>query len=381
MIIPKMEGMTDGRAKKQRDRHDRLRNLLIVSVCCAPSIQLLFSVCEAWVPPPRSSAAVRVRLRNRVASRSATLPLNGKIIESSTSGSGGGSAIGMTTGEHEFQNINIDDVLLEAEAALQAAQDSLTTDDHLEKKTDSVSKLKTDRSAVYSPSPTTSSAKVDKAIPSMESVNGQALGEILSCTMGGILLGMFLGSIILIEYPDLANVLSLETLALPLIGGALLGVVGLAVSALAEASSTPGKAVRTILGKPTVALGETILVGVQFRLRALGLAAQRKAEETAQNVQSLPGKIADSVKTSVEAAAQNAVDEFTSLPRKATDSVFASINKVVVDVKTSVVESGVLEPDFFIAVVVVPSLIALVILVADGLVSGRDLMLPFPPRI
>ena len=73
----------------------------------------------------------------------------------------------------------------------------------------------------------------------------------------------------------------------------------------------------------------------------------------------LPGQVADSIKTSAQSSIQTAVEEVKSIPQKATDQIL---------------ESGVFDRDILVALFVIPSLVAIIVLTADAVVSGRVTM-------
>lgn len=244
---------------------------------------------------------------------------------------------------YTFEDINIDDVLREAEAALEAAEVSLAEDND-DNNDNRNGKQIIHLSSTHQKQPQMSEGRLMKQRK-----------DIIFCTVGGIIFGLILGSITAIEFPIIANEFVLDPLEIPVISGVLVGVFGFVGCAATEESSILGRIIRTVIGKPT-----EILVNSALQ------AAQRKADQTAQNIQAIPGRVADSVQTSVKRATQSAVDEVTSIPRKAKDQI---------------ISSGIFERNFLLAVIVIPSLVAIIILVADSILSGRDLSFLLPTSL
>lgn len=127
----------------------------------------------------------------------------------------------------------------------------------------------------------------------------------------------------------------------------VVGILELVSRLTTELSSSVGRAVRIVLEQQILLLVNAILEGMQ-----------RKVEETKQNIQTLPGRVADAVKSSAQTATQAAVDEVRSIPQKATDQI---------------VSSGLLERELLLAILVIPSFIAIIVLVLDAIVSGREI--------
>jgi hypothetical protein len=206
--------------------------------------------------------------------------------------------------------IEIDDVMLEAEAALSAAQDALIE-------------------------PTTSPNGGPKGISSSSS-KGTSVAlqftlseakDIISSTMGGIVLGSFLGFVALYEIPDID--LLVAPVVPPLLLGAIFGTIGL-VGGLSN--NDAGKFVRSAFGGPTEAV--VAAIGSLFRsiLEALGLAAKRQVEKTTSDIKAIPRQMADSAARKAE----ETVNEIVSFPskvgdaakRKATETVDGVIQEV-----------------------------------------------------
>lgn len=207
------------------------------------------------------------------------------------------------TSKSQHDDFNIDDVLREAEAALEAAKISLNecnvggngNDD--ERKIDSIAVVNNNK-------------QQQQAIQT----SGTAADDRLQVSLGT---------------------------------DTVVGILELVSRLTTELSSSVGRAVRIVLEQQILLLVNAILEGMQ-----------RKVEETKQNIQTLPGRVADAVKSSAQTATQAAVDEVRSIPQKATDQI---------------VSSGLLERELLLAILVIPSFIAIIVLVLDAIVSGREI--------
>ncbi len=202
----------------------------------------------------------------------------------------------------DFKEINIDDVLLEAENALSAAQTSLGDDDDDATKTkgDDLETLKDKLRASVLSDDAEGKASVE-------------VTQILSSTLGGILLGSLLGSVAAFQLSDL-GLLSIGSIgsesfsadvlrfAAPTIAGVVLGgITGFAGSLQDNAL---GIVVRNVLGVPTKALASAIVGSIQEAVR-------RQVEKTTNEIKSIPSNVANSAKqTAVQKAkeAKLAVD-------------------------------------------------------------------------
>jgi hypothetical protein len=155
--------------------------------------------------------------------------------------------------------INIDDILLEAETALQAAETSLS------------SPIQQESSPVY-----------------------QSAVDAIASATGGVLLGGLLGYLLFISIPDLDMLV--YSLVPPILLAFIFGVIGFASG---FATTSTGSIIRKVFGDPVKALSSS-----------LGLIAKRQVEKSANEVKSIPGKLASSVAKKVE----DTVDEIARVP-------------------------------------------------------------------
>lgn len=218
----------------------------------------------------------------------------------------------------EFKDINIDDVLLEAENALSLAQTSLGDDDVVVV-VDSATKTKDDDAG-------TLKDKLRASVLS-DDADGKAsveVTEILSSTLGGILLGSLLGSVAAFQLSDL-GLLSISPesfsadilqFAAPTIAGVVLGgVTGFAGSLQDNAL---GVIVRNVLGVPAKALASAIVGSIQEAVR-------RQVEKTTNEIKSIPSNVANSAK---ETAVQKAKEAKLSVD-VAIESLFEKLKQLV----------------------------------------------------
>lgn len=168
--------------------------------------------------------------------------------------------------EDEF---DVDDILLEAETALQAAETSLSSPTQQES------------------SPT----QQQESSPVYQS----AVDAIASAT-GGVLVGGLLGCLLDVSIPDLDMLVS--SLVPPTLLAFIFGVIGFA-SGFATTSTASN--IRKVLGDPVKALSTS-----------LGLIAKRQVEKSANEVKSIPKKLA----SSVAKKAEDTVDEIARLPSR-----------------------------------------------------------------
>jgi len=225
----------------------------------------------------------------------------------------------------DFKDINIDDVLLEAENALSAAQTSLGDDNGATKPNgDDLETLKDKLRASVLSGDSEGKASVE-------------VTEILSSTLGGILLGSVLGSVVAFQLSDL-GLLSIGSesfsadilqFAAPTIAGVVLGgITGFAGSLQDNAL---GIIVRNVLGVPTKALASAIVGSIQEAVR-------RQVEKTTNEIKSIPSNVANSAK---QTAVQKAKEAKLSVDL-AIESLLEKLKQlvVVVAVLSSLVAVG-----------------------------------------
>ena len=190
--------------------------------------------------------------------------------------------------ETPFKDIDVDDVLLEAENALKLAQMSLIDNDESKKNGDTeLGNLKNAiRNSLLS--------------DDVEDKTSVEVTEILSSTLGGILLGSLLGSAATFKLSDM-GMLSFDDIqfTIPIIAGVISGgIVGFAGS-LQE--NTAGTIVRNVLGVPTKAIASTIVNNIQE-------AARRQVEKTTNELKSIPSNMAKEAKLAVDMAIESAIE-------------------------------------------------------------------------
>lgn len=283
----------------------------------------------------------------------------------------------------DFKDINIDDVLLEAENALKIAQTSLVSDDetNANEKADDTSL----KESVFQKS---SANLVDNApfeaentlkVAETPGVNGDekkkigddelenlkvamresllsdgvegiedevsiTVTEILSSTIGGILLGVVLGSVAAFKIFEFEPLVLFDTAAsasnalefsVPIVTGASLGGVAGFAGSLQDGAT--GIVARNVLGVPVKALASAIVGNIQQ-------AAREQVEKTTKGLRAIPSNVANTAK---QKAAQKAMETKLSIDM----AMDAAIEKLV---------------QFLVVLAVVSSLVAVVFFVTNG---------------
>jgi hypothetical protein len=205
-----------------------------------------------------------------------------------------------------FKEIDIDDVLLEAENALKAAQNSIVDNDVNDDVDDDVDgdEKNVKKTPLESPNYNNNKNKNNN----METVANDSKEEdisvasftaILSSTIGGSLLGSLLGSIAAFEISELDTTYATTSLifAIPiLVGISFGGIIGFTGS---MQDGMTGSIIRNVLGFPVSALALAIVGNIQ-------LAVNRQVERTTDGIKSIPSNIANSAKEKALQAANNA---------------------------------------------------------------------------
>ena len=227
----------------------------------------------------------------------------------------------------DFKEINIDDVLLEAENALNAAQISLVDETNEKKGGAEFGNLKN----------TIRDSLLDDDKGGKSSVE---VTEILSSTLGGILLGSLLGSYATFSLSDI-DLLSPESfssdileLVIPIIACIVLGGITGFAGSMQENSA--GIIVRNVLGVPTRALASAIVGSIQD-------AARRQVEKTANDIKSIPSNVANSAKETAVQKAREAKLSVDSAIESAIESLIEKLKQVVLvaAILSSLVVTGV----------------------------------------
>ncbi|MGK3733366.1 MAG: hypothetical protein ACI8RD_010284 [Bacillariaceae sp.] len=197
--------------------------------------------------------------------------------------------------EDTFKEINIDDVLLEAENALKAAQNSIVDDDDDDEKNDKKILLES------RPNNNNNNSNMEAVINNSkeEDISVASFTAILSSTIGGSLLGSLLGSIAAFEISELDTTYATTSLifAIPiLVGISIGGIIGFTGS---MQDGMTGTIIRNVLGFPVSALSIAIVDNIQ-------LAVTRQVERTTDGIKAIPSNIANSAKEKALQAANNA---------------------------------------------------------------------------
>ena len=233
-----------------------------------------------------------------------------------------------------FKEINIDDVLLEAENALKAAQNSIVDDDYdidgdekndkeiplesLNKKSplEIVNNSNESKNSNNNMGAVANNSKVE------EDISVASFTAILSSTIGGSLLGLLLGSIAAFEISETDTTFASTTLifAIPiLVGISFGGIIGFTGS---MQDGIIGTIIRNVLGFPVSALALAIVGNIQ-------LAVNRQVEKTTDGIKAIPSNIANSAKEKALQAANNAKYNAIMTVETALEAALEEIKKVL----------------------------------------------------
>jgi hypothetical protein len=233
-----------------------------------------------------------------------------------------------------FKEINIDDVLLEAENALKAAQNSIVDDDDdvdgdekndkelplesLNKKLplEIVNNNNENKNNNNNMVAVANNSKVE------EDISVASFTAILSSTIGGSLLGLLLGSIAAFEISETDTTFASTTLifAIPiLVGISFGGIIGFTGS---MQDGIIGTIIRNVLGFPVSALALAIVGNIQ-------LAVNRQVEKTTDGIKAIPSNIANSAKEKALQAANNAKYNAIMTVETALEAALEEIKKVL----------------------------------------------------
>ena len=234
-----------------------------------------------------------------------------------------------------FKEINIDDVLLEAENALKAAQNSIVDDDDDDVDGDEKNDKEIPLESLNKKSPleivnnsnesknnnnnmgaVANNSKVE------EDISVASFTAILSSTIGGSLLGLLLGSIAAFEISETDTTFASTTLifAIPiLVGISFGGIIGFTGS---MQDGIIGTIIRNVLGFPVSALALAIVGNIQ-------LAVNRQVEKTTDGIKAIPSNIANSAKEKALQAANNAKYNAIMTVETALEAALEEIKKVL----------------------------------------------------
>jgi len=182
----------------------------------------------------------------------------------------------------------------------------------------------------------------------MEDKASITVTEILSSTIGGILLGSLLGSFAAFKHSEFGD----SSFAIPnfyaadfpmnalefsipiIVGVSLGGITGFAGSLQDDATGT---VVRSVLGGPVKALASAIVNNIQQ-------AARRQVEKTTNNIKAIPSNVANSAKQKATQSAKEAKLVVEIALEKAIESALEKVKKLllVLAVLSSVIVLGVL---------------------------------------
>lgn len=212
------------------------------------------------------------------------------------------------------KDLNIDDVLLEAEFALQAAETSLS-----------------------SPPPKDEESK-GLARSSVDAMAG---------AIGGTILGGLLGTVVFLQFPDLDLLIS--PIILPMLFSFILGTLGFASG---FATTTTAAAIQQVLGSPIKAI-----------LSSLGLLARAQVEKGAEEVKAIPSKMATSVKNSVTQTVEQVSNDIQTFPSRVTTATKKKVTETLENVNVGAT----------LAIITIPVLLYLYATTAEQFGGSLDL--------
>ena len=180
--------------------------------------------------------------------------------------------------------IDINAVLLEADNALQAAEESLEENDDND-------------NYVYTNSNSNNNYK--KAATKTVKGDIESFTIILSTTIGGSLLGFLSGSIFAFDTKELLYTAfpTPVVYTLPILFGISIGGIIGFMGGAQEDNSALGNIIRAVLGRPVQALASAIVDSVQ-------LSISRQVDKTTSNIKAIPSKIAKSAQGKAEQTAK-----------------------------------------------------------------------------
>ena len=182
--------------------------------------------------------------------------------------------------------IDINAVLLEADNALQAAEESLEENDDND-------------NYVYSNSNSNSNNNYKKAATKTVKGDIESFTIILSTTIGGSLLGFLSGSLFAFDTKELLYTAfpTPVVYTLPILFGISVGGIIGFMGGTQEDNSALGNIIRAVLGRPVQALASAIVDSVQ-------LSISRQVDKTTSNIKAIPSKIAKSAQGKAEQTAK-----------------------------------------------------------------------------
>jgi len=230
-------------------------------------------------------------------------------------------------GDDIFKEIDINDVLLEAENALKAAESSIDDGDVVYDGDDTYKKSEKFEKKIMKDNPSNNKEVVTNSKEDITSFT-----KILASTIGGILLGLLLGSMAAFEMSELYTAFTTPVVfAIPiLVGISLGGIIGFTGS---TQDGVTGIIIRNVLGVPVQALALAIVDYIQ-------LAVTRQVEKTTNNIKAIPSDLANSAQEKAVQTANNLKDNVMMT----VESALEKIKKVllVVVALTSIIVLGVL---------------------------------------
>ena len=180
--------------------------------------------------------------------------------------------------------IDINAVLLEADNALQAAEESLEENDDNDN---------------YVYTNINSNNNYKKAATKTVKGDIESFTIILSTTIGGSLLGFLSGSIFAFDTKELLYTAfpTPVVYTLPILFGISVGGIIGFMGGTQEDNSALGNIIRAVLGRPVQALASAIVDSVQ-------LSISRQVDKTTSNIKAIPSKIAKSAQGKAEQTAK-----------------------------------------------------------------------------
>jgi len=298
-------------------KHDGFTSISICLLTAAAST----SVTYGWTmkPPNRRSISTKNQIVkfNYMSRREKSIRIASITLNSSSK----------NKGDDIFKEIDINDVLLEAENALKAAESSIDDGDVVYDGDDTYKKSEKFEKKIMKDNPSNNKEVVTNSKEDITSFT-----KILASTIGGILLGLLLGSMAAFEMSELYTAFTTPLVfAIPiLVGISLGGIIGFTGS---TQDGVTGIIIRNVLGVPVQALALAIVDYIQ-------LAVTRQVEKTTNNIKAIPSDLANS-------AQEKAVQTANILKNNVMMTVESALEKIkkvllVVVALTSIIVLGVL---------------------------------------
>jgi hypothetical protein len=241
---------------------------------------------------------------------------------------------------------SIDEVINETASALRASQDALTGESNKEQQPTADTKRPTIPVPPKTPSPPQEDPELVEAKARAAKAKAQAQAQlkemaerkparkttseeekdIVAAALGGGVLGVVLGELAVIQFPDVD--MTLGPVVPPIIGALLFSGVGYVGGSL---DNSLGGVIRSALGKTTRAVGNSIVNGGKGAIKGVVTAVQNQVEKTKEDIKDIPRKVRDSASRKVGETAA----EFKAAPGKVSEAAKKKASEIGQELKAT----------------------------------------------